>query len=158
MATEYSVPHEGECVTCHQDDGASDVIGPTLRNLNRTVVRGGVEVNQLDHLAAAGVLDGADPRTAPSIADDADVSLPLDARARAWLDINCAHCHRPGGWDEASRPELDLRVETPLHLTGVERTAREMQRQLRTGRMPYLGTTLVDDEGIRLVADYLDSL
>ncbi|MBU4568154.1 MAG: hypothetical protein KJ833_04230, partial [Alphaproteobacteria bacterium] len=30
-------------------------------------------------------------------ADVSDVSIHADVRARAWLDINCAHCHKPDG-------------------------------------------------------------
>ena len=78
--------------------------------------------------------------------------------ARAYLDINCAHCHNPGGWDGAARPELDLRFQTPLNQTGLERKERDLERQLETGQMPYLGTTLLHDEGIRLVLEYIESL
>lgn len=156
--TDYVVPHEGECVTCHQSGGSSVFIGPTLRNLNRNVTRSGDEVNQLEYLVAEGVLDSADWSSAPSVPDYEDSDLSLDSRARAYLDINCAHCHNPGGWDEASRPDLDLRFETPLNQTGLERKARDLERQLETGQMPYLGTTLLHDEGIRLVLDYLETL
>lgn len=157
-ATDYVVPHEGECVTCHQSGGSSDFIGPTLRNLNRSVTRSGDEVNQLEFLVAEGVLDNGDWTSAPSIPDYEDADLPLDSRARAYLDINCAHCHNPGGWDEASRPDLDLRFPTPLNQTGLVRKARDLERQLETGQMPYLGTTLLHDEGVRLVLDYVESL
>jgi hypothetical protein len=34
----------------------------------------------------------------------------LERRARAYLDANCSHCHRPGG--EAGSTALDLRAET----------------------------------------------
>ena len=156
--TDYVVPHEGECVTCHQSGGSSVFIGPTLGNLNRNVTRSGDEVNQLEYLVAEGVLDSADWTSAPSVPDYEDSDLSLDSRARAYLDINCAHCHNPGGWDEASRPDLDLRFETPLNQTGLERKARDLERQLETGQMPYLGTTLLHDEGIRLVLDYLATL
>ena len=37
-STTYAVPHEGECVTCHQLDGAAVPVGPTLLNLNRDVI------------------------------------------------------------------------------------------------------------------------
>ena len=63
--TDYVVPHEGECVTCHQSGGGAAFIGPTLRNLNRIVTRNGDELNQLDHLVAEGVLDSADWASAP---------------------------------------------------------------------------------------------
>jgi uncharacterized repeat protein (TIGR03806 family) len=157
-STAYVVPHEGECVTCHQSGGSSTYIGPTLRNLNRKVLRGGAEVNQLEHLAAEGVLEGADWTSAPAIPSYADVGHPLASRARAYLDANCAHCHNPGAWDEAAQTELDLRFEIPVSQTGIGQSTSALERQLQTGRMPYLGTTLLHDEGVRLVLDYLQSL
>ena len=156
--TNYVVPHEGECVTCHQSGGSSDLIGPTLRNLNRDVTRHGDEVNQLEYLVAEGVLDDVDWTSAPSIPDYEEVDLSLDRRARAYLDVNCAHCHNPSGWDEAAGPDLDLRFQTPLNQTGLERMASDVERQMERGRMPYLGTTLRHDEGVRLVLDYIETL
>ncbi|MEO0605016.1 MAG: hypothetical protein AAF211_26530, partial [Myxococcota bacterium] len=108
-STDYVVPHEGECVTCHQADDAAVFIGPTLANLNRTVVRGDIEQNQLDYLAAEGVGDVGDPRAKPSVPDYRDETVPLAERVRAYLDINCAHCHNPDGWEEATERELDFR-------------------------------------------------
>jgi len=157
-STAYVVPHEGECVTCHQSGGSSTFIGPTLRNLNRDVTRNGDEVNQLDFLVVEGLLADGGWTSTPSIPNYKDADLPLESRARAYLDINCAHCHNPSGWDEASRPELDLRFPTLLNQTGLVRNARALKRQLESGQMPYLGTTLLHSTGVRLVLDYVESL
>ncbi len=158
VSTDYVVPHEGECVTCHQSNGASAFIGPTLPNLNRDITRSNEEVNQLEYLAAEGVLEGNDLASTPSVPNYKDKQLSLETRARAYLDINCAHCHNPGGWDEASEPELDLRFHTPSNQTGLARKVKDLERQLETGKMPYLGTTLLHDEGIQLVLDYAKTL
>jgi len=156
--TEYAVPHEGECVTCHQSDGETAYIGPSLRNLNRAVVRGGDPVEQLAHLAGEGVLDALDPTTAPAIPDYRDAGQPLESRARAYLDTNCAHCHHPEAWDVATERELDFRYGTPLGETGIARKKDDMVRVVENGKMPYLGTTLPHGDGIRLVVDYLETL
>ncbi len=156
-ATDYVVPHEGECVTCHQADDASVFIGPTPRNLNRVVERSGDDVNQLAYFQAEGVLGDIDAAAIATIPNYEDVAEPLARRARAYLDINCAHCHSPGGWEDASRRDLDFRFSTPLEQTGLDQRD-EMARQLRDGNMPYLGTTLLHDEGIELVLDYVESL
>ena len=156
--TDYAVPHEGECVTCHQADESSVFIGPTPRNLNRIVVRGDDEVNQLTFFQAEGVFDDVDEGAVATIPNYQDDAESLEDRARAYLDINCAHCHNPQGWDDASRRDLDLRFSTSLGQTGLSAKKREMERQLGDGEMPYLGTTLLHDKGIRLVLDYVDSL
>ena len=83
---------------------------------------------------------------------------PLSSLRPAAGFVNCAHCHNPGGWDEASRSDLDLRFQTPLDQTGLEPKARDLERQLETGQMPYLGTTLLHDEGVALARDYLQTL
>ncbi len=56
------------------------------------------EHNQLKHLAEVGYLSGLP--ALDKVARDAnwaDPKAPLDARARAYLDINCGHCHNPNG-------------------------------------------------------------
>jgi len=154
----YAVPHEGECVTCHQSGGETAYIGPSLRNLNRAVVRSGAPVEQLTHLASTGILDAIDPATAPTLPDYRDRTLPLDARARAYLAVNCAHCHQPEAWDVATERDVDFRYGTPLGETGIARKKDDLIRVLENGKMPYLGTTLVDEVGIGLVIDYVRGL
>jgi len=157
-ATDYAVPHEGECVTCHQLDGVTAHIGPTLRNLNRTISLDGAPLNQLDHLVAEGVLDAVEPASAPTLPDYDDDALPLADRARAYLDINCAHCHNPGGWEDGSDRRLDLRYSSPVAQTNLVRKRDDLIRVLKNGKMPYLGTTLVDEVGIGLVIEYVRGL
>lgn len=155
--THYAVPHEGECVTCHQSGGASAYIGPTVANLNRAVTREGATVNQLTFLFAEGVLE-EDWASSSALPDYTDTTLSLESRVRAYLEINCAHCHNPGGWDDASNKKVDFRYTTPLEQTGIQSEARALKRQLETGEMPYLGTTLQHEEGVRLILDYVNSL
>jgi len=68
-----------------------------------------VRENQLLHWTRLGYLTGiADPATAPKNADWRDLAQPLDARARAYLDINCGHCHNAKG--PANTTALDLTI------------------------------------------------
>jgi hypothetical protein len=45
-----------------------------------------------------------------------DPGRPVEDRTRAWLDVNCANCHRPGGLGRAT---IDLRFSTPIEKSGV---------------------------------------
>ncbi|MGX7926666.1 SO2930 family diheme c-type cytochrome [Tsuneonella sp. HG094] len=99
-AIEYRVPNKNQCKECHGLSGAVVPIGPKARNL---------AADWLDGFAKTGHLD-----TVPSVAHP----LPLwenragataETAARGYLDVNCAHCHRPGG--SASNSGLDLRWE-----------------------------------------------
>lgn len=155
--TAHEIPSEAACVTCHQRDGVAVFIGPELENLDREVTRGGQTVNQLDDLTAQGVLP-AIRRSGPTMVDPYDETLPLDVRARSYLDVNCAHCHRPEAWARSAEQGLDLRYETPLADTGIRAELRSLRRQIESGEMPFLGTTLLHDEGVALLLAYLDTL
>jgi uncharacterized repeat protein (TIGR03806 family) len=96
----YLIPTEGQCKECHDATGTFDVLGLKARQLNRDFDYGGTVENQLTHWANAGILSGApaDPTTAPKLPVWDDPSTgSVDARARAWLEANCAHCHNETG-------------------------------------------------------------
>ena len=156
--TDYVVPHAGECVTCHQQDGAVVPIGPTLERLDLKVTRDNQPINQLDYLAQSGLITTIEPDDRQPVPNYKDETLPIGERTRAYLDINCAHCHRPGAWEDAARPKLDLRYHTPLSETGIERKSRDMIRQIENGKMPYLGTTMVDREWTPVILEHLNTL
>ena len=107
---DYVVPNTNQCKSCHEASEVVTPIGIQARHLNRDLDAGGGPANQLATLAEIGYLTGApDPAEAPRapVWDDPD-SGTLDERARAWLDINCAHCHSPVG--PARTSGLDLTI------------------------------------------------
>src|SRR5690606_31956754 len=71
--------------------------------------------NQLAHLASIGYLGGL-PSTPPRLADAMDAQAPLDARARAYLDVNCGHCHSATGPAITSGLWLDAQTQDRLKL------------------------------------------
>lgn len=96
----YVVPNSQTCQQCHASSthgsGSTDPIGPKVRNLNKSYDYGnGVVKNQLVQLNDLGLLAGFDGNAAaaPRSADWKDTGQSLSARAAAYLDINCAHCH-----------------------------------------------------------------
>jgi uncharacterized repeat protein (TIGR03806 family) len=118
----YVVPNVNQCASCHVADVRSrkfEPIGPKARHMNRDHAYDGVSVNQLDYLARIGYLSGvpADAATAaPHNADWRDKSQTLDARARAYLDINCAHCHNDKGAANTTALHLNIGAPANLHL------------------------------------------
>jgi uncharacterized repeat protein (TIGR03806 family) len=98
----YAVPNANQCRSCHAPGGIMDVIGPKARNLNRVYPYEDGAENQLVHLTRAGLLTGApaDPTDAPALPVWNDPTTgSTTARARAYLEVNCAHCHNGGSGD-----------------------------------------------------------
>ncbi|CAN5389775.1 hypothetical protein BH10PSE17_BH10PSE17_09190 [soil metagenome] len=99
----YAVPNAQACQQCHatQSAGGAGIlpIGPKARNLNKLYTYGtGKTENQLEHLDTLRLLAGyTGLASAPVNADWRDASQPIESRARAYLDINCAHCHSARG-------------------------------------------------------------
>ncbi len=92
----YLQPSQTQCQQCHEDSGTVTPIGPKARNLNRDFAYGDKTENQLARWTSAKILTGApsDPTTAPKLAVWDDVAhFAVDQRARAYLEVNCAHCH-----------------------------------------------------------------
>lgn len=111
----YAVPNRNQCKGCHSIDGEIAPIGPKARNLNRP--HGPEGGNQLEAWAAQGLLSGLpELRHAERAADFRDEAEPLELRARSWLDINCAHCHRPEGPASNSGLYLTFGNDDPVSL------------------------------------------
>ena len=107
---DYAVPNQNQCKECHQLDKTITPIGPKARNLNGDFAYAGGVENQLAHWTRRGLLAGTPaPGTAPRTVRWDDTTAPVDARARAYLDANCAHCHNPRA--VASNSGLFLGVE-----------------------------------------------
>jgi hypothetical protein len=111
-----------------------------------------------------------------------DETAPLEDRARAYLDINCAHCHSPVGAADTSGLFLDIDTEVgpqygickaPIAAGGgsggrlVDISPGEPDESIITYRMgstepasmmPELGRSLSHDEGVDLIAEWIDSL
>jgi uncharacterized repeat protein (TIGR03806 family) len=96
----YLIPDQLQCGDCHNRDyrsGQPEPLGPRIDRLDRDYDYASGRENQLAHLARIGYLAGLEPA---SVAADADWELQgasLAARVRAYLDVNCGHCHNPTG-------------------------------------------------------------
>jgi uncharacterized repeat protein (TIGR03806 family) len=91
----WTYPSSAGCFTCH-NDAAGRSLGLETRQLNTVGTYGTVKANQFDTLKHIGLLSGNMTALAVFPAKD-DATAPVDVRARAYLAVNCANCHRPNG-------------------------------------------------------------
>lgn len=184
-AVDYQVPDQNQCASCHATDNktrALHPIGPKARHLNRDFAYAQGSENQLAHLSRIGYLVGApDPKQAPRNASSQDAHATLDERARAYLDVNCGHCHSPTGpaitsglWLEASisdRLKLGFCKQpvaagkgtgnrlydiAPGHADASVLVFR-MDSDDPSVMMPELGRSVVHREGVQLIRQWIDA-
>lgn len=107
-------PSRQDCLTCHTAN-AGYVLGVKTRQLNRDFTYpSGVTNNELrtwNHLSLFDKnLTEAQIKNFPKLARLDDLTQSLEIRARSYLDVNCANCHRPQG----TVAFFDARFDTPL--------------------------------------------
>ena len=156
----YKVPAKQLCVQCHDNNGNTLPIGPKTRALNFTY-KGN---NQIQDFIDLQLLQGA-PAVSEikALPDWTDSSLSLEERARAYLDVNCAHCHQPGGsYNLGYGDSFDFRYETSFEESNIFETRVAIQGRMTTQIpgyfMPLIGTTITHEEGVELIDTYINSL
>lgn len=182
ISTVYQVPNTNDCKICHINNSILTPIGPKARNLN--FVLDGQTNNQLRQWASTGILTGISDTThidaLPDWKDDKHFSI--EQRARAYLDMNCAHCHTKGG--DAYNTGLFLEYEqTEKSHLGIFKSpvsagsgaggmdydivpgdaahsilAYRMNSTEAGTAMPELARTVVDKEGVKLISEWIESM
>jgi len=158
QSTLYKIPTENDCMTCHQSNSSMTPLGPTLLNLNRTVERNGESINQLSHLQSIGKLNNLSLSQVSNMVNYKDINAPIQDRGRAYLAMNCAHCHNPNGWSIPAEKDFDFRYETTLQESGIQSGKDRISRNMVDQLMPFIGTTMLDEEGVSLLLEYIESL
>ena len=168
-----------ECQRCH-NKWSGPALAFNTPQLNKEHEYSGLLASQLETLSHVGLianLPDADSR--PRLADPRDPEADLDDRARGYLQVNCAHCHRMhAGSSVLSKMHYDLPLEQ-TNMVGVRPTqgtfgiagaeviaAGDPHRsvllyrmcKLGGGRMPHIGSTEVDRGGIRLISEWIEQL
>jgi uncharacterized repeat protein (TIGR03806 family) len=155
---DYVIPTQANCITCHSKSDVITPIGPKLRNWN--FIPSFTTQNQLDYFASIGILEGVNINNISVLPDWTDENLDIFSRGRAYIDINCAHCHQPGG--EVINFGLDFRLETAYSNTGIYANRGEIEVRVQSNvpayRMPQIGRSVVHEEGVTMLLEYLDAL
>jgi uncharacterized repeat protein (TIGR03806 family) len=177
----YSVPDMNQCKGCHLRGDKVTPIGPVARQLNGTGE--GNTVNQLINLAEHGWLQGLPALDqVPRLVSYEDEEEQLDLRARAWLEVNCAHCHRPDGPAKTSGLHLLADVKDPFALgvgkppVAAGRGSGGLKYDIVPGNpresilfyrinsddpgvmMPELGKSMIHEEGVELVREWINEM
>jgi glucose/arabinose dehydrogenase len=165
-AAAWTIPGPDDCRSCHTD-AAGFLLGVNARQIRAAAIA---------RWSREGRLTGAPPPR--SVARHARLrgAARLEARARSYLEANCASCHRP---DDPTNASLDLRAGTPLADTGMldalpqhgdmgivdarilapgdpdRSTLLARLRATGEGRMPQVGTVLPDRAAIRVLRRWI---
>ena len=150
----YVIPSSQDCITCHSNNNTMLPIGPKLRNLKRD--------NQLQALINGNYISNlTDAALVTALPNWDDNTFSLEKRARAYFDVNCAHCHSTGGSCE-NESFLRLRYETPFNDTNIYESNTAINYRMAFYQnglsMPLIGTTMAHPEGYALISAYLDTL
>lgn len=189
----WKFPSRMECIRCH-NPWAEFSLAFNVAQLNRLDERTGG--NQLAALQRIGVFHEAqqdlptnDPFAVaepapplderPQLVDPFDESVDLGKRARSYLHINCAHCHRFNGGGAA---KIYLPFDVPIHKTEAVETRPTQgtfgihdamiiaptdpyrsilyfrMAKAGPGHMPHLGPQFVDRRGLSLIHDWIHLL
>ncbi len=168
-----------ECLRCHNPWSGS-ALAFQLPQLNRDHDYGGQNASQLETFFHIGLCTPSVPQDKrPALADPRNISADLEQRARAYLHVNCAHCHRMhAGSAVLSKMQYDLPLDQTtmvgyrptqgdFGIAGVHviapgdpyRSALLYRvSKIGTGRMPHIGSQMVDPVGVALLEDWIASL
>lgn len=184
----YSVPNTNQCLDCHGEREATDALGLRTRQFDRSHRYEVGERNQIDHMTELGLFD-REPEPASErerLVDPMSDAASLSMRARSYLDVNCAQCHKQGGDASASgmwldfpntAPEVNPAVwgvcKRPTSAGGatcgreVDIVPGQPDQSIYMCRvessepkvqMPPLGRNLVHTEGVELLRAWIESL
>ncbi len=166
-----------ECMVCHLTRTGT-IHSFAAFQLDREVTQAGSKRNQMDVLKQLGLFQYPVPKY-QRMASLKDESASVNDRARAYLHVNCSHCHRFGGsgastvdfrWEmtndkmlaiDAPPSQGTFGLDNPHIITaGRPHESVLLYRFAKLGRshMPYLGTQEVDVTALKLLERWVREL
>ena len=173
-SSSYHIPSRTECILCHTTQAGS-VLGFNEGQLNSKQRRS----SQLTKFAAMNYFERRPRGTAKTFVDPYDEEQDIHSRARSYLHVNCAHCHRFGGGgtaifdvryeldDEASKLFASLPIQGTFGIAGAQIISPKdpfssllyyRMAKLGQGRMPHFGARKVDTQGLAMLSEWIQSL
>ena len=178
----WKFPSRSQCMQCHTI-AAGRTLGPETIQLNGEFIypSTGVKANQLTSLSHIELFDAPlsdSVDNLPRLPRTTDETTSLESRARGYLHANCSMCHRPGG--PGLGPE-DFRYEIPTMGMGAvnmlptqgylgvadarllspgdpEKSIISLRiKASGLGRMPPLGTEIIDQQNSTLIDQWIES-
>lgn len=177
----WEFPSRSDCMTCHNENSGG-VLGVNTHQLNGDFLYPSGEIdNQLktwNHIGIFNVnLNEANIPNYLASAPLDDPTASLETKVRSYLDANCAHCHTPNGVNAS----FDTRFTTPLsqqnlidgELVGsygipgavvVKRGDKDKSilyvrdNSVGTDAMPPLAKSVIDEDYIQVLEDWINSL
>ena len=116
----WTFPSRGDCMICHNDT-AGQALGFRTAPLNSNYhyASTGRTANQLSTLNSLGAFNVTLTATQLENYIESrplnDTTAPVEHRVRSYLDMNCSHCHQPGGAGDG----FDARLGTALNLQNI---------------------------------------
>jgi uncharacterized repeat protein (TIGR03806 family) len=182
--TTFIIPNKNQCKGCHEYKKELQPIGPKVRHLNKVYNYRDGPMNQLEKWQQVGYLEPIehDPADLPKVALWNDKKAILSDRALAYMEINCGICHGEHGPANISGLFLTTLTKDLNHLgfckspvsAGSGSGGRQYDivpgnpdasiliyrmESLNPGEMmPELGRTMVHEEGVELIRDWISSL
>lgn len=181
----YRIPNGNECFMCHYVNNTAFPIGPKPQNINFALNFADGLKNQITKWEEFGYLNSGSPGEIASIADYNDTSKSLDLRARSYMEMNCAHCHIDGGYAEFYPVRLEFTpipdynalgvcVEPNININGIIGQEADhiiapgnplksvlyhrMNTDLEMIKMPMIGRSLIHEEGVTLVTNWINEM
>ncbi len=117
----YVVPGQPQCKGCHNRNDTIVPIGPAARHLNGDYNYTAGKENQLQYWQQHSMIQLPSATIPANAVWNNEQSGTVEQRARAYLDINCGHCHTKSGPGNTSGLFLDIH-ETNQTALGILKT------------------------------------